>query len=66
MNKASDIEICIDRMIESPCIYQKKLDIYEKRKLFRKENQHFELNRRRYNYKHSVPKEEMIKYWNSK
>ena len=43
----------------------------KKRKLFRKENQHFELNRRKFYrnlieedtiIEHSVPKEEMIKY----
>ena len=45
MNKETDIKICTDRMLESQFIYQKKLDMYEKRKLFRKENQYFELSR---------------------
>ena len=48
LEKPQDINTCISIITESKNIYQKKIDMYEKRKLFRKENQNFELNRRKF------------------
>ena len=73
LEKPKDVSECASLINESISVYSKKLNIYESRKIFRKQNLCFELNRRLFyrqledkeHIDNNVQRKDIIEYWST-